>query len=399
MRLINSRADGLKLGIGRASSACGDQILEIILIWAVWQLTKSSSFTGLAVFIQRAPFWLFGFVGATFTDRLGALPILRRANIVAILVAVLATLAMVAGAPEAITVLMAAFAIGCARAFEPPALTAIVPAMQPAWTTKSLNNVLDNAKRLGRLAAPFPAMLLGKAATYLVLDIAAATFAIMVGVSAALSRKIRPQAITLPVSISEQFRAIRTIYASKVLAAVLGCSAVYALFHGAAYFAILPRILLEGSDGGAGAYASVIGAFAFGGIAANVLIAGLPAGRSDLMVGGGMFVAGLSFLLIGQSSVLTTQMAIGFAGGASFAFQDVFVTTLIQKYAAARLLARAHALWRLGAEMGLGAGVLIGGVAADIFDAASLLLIVGIGIGLVSVTLILQTGPETADQH
>ncbi|MBA5778466.1 MFS transporter [Stappia sp. F7233] len=385
--------------MGRSAAICGDQILEIMLVWAVWQLTQSSTLTGLAVFIQRAPFWLFGFVGATFTDRLGALPILKRANGFAILVAALATLAMAAGSSEALTILCAAFAIGCARAFESPALTAIVPALQPVWSTKNLNNLLDNAKRLGRLVAPFPAMLLGKTATFLVLDIAAASFAIMVTAATVLSRSIRPATNPLPTGIGEQLRAIRTICASRVLAAVLVCSAVYALFHGAAYFVILPRILLEGGNGEAGAYASVIGAFAFGGIAANLIIAWLPASRSNLMVGFGMFVAGLAFLLVGQTGTLALQMAIGLAGGASFAFQDVFIITLIQKHAAATHLARAHALWRLGSELGLGAGVLLGGIAADNFDAAWLLLVVGASIGLVSLVLVLRTSPEAEDRH
>ncbi len=265
-RLLDYRR-GLLLGAGRAASSCGDQILEITLIWAVWQVTQSSSLTGLAVFIQRAPYWLFGFIGATFTDRLGAIVILRRANFSAVGMAGVAT--------------------------------------------------------------------------------------------------------------------------------VLGCSAAYGIFHGAAYFSIVPRILLSANGGEADVYASIIGAFAFGGIAANVLIAGISAKRAATMVAGGMFVAGMSFLLLGQVSNYAGQVAIGLAGGASLAFQDVFIITLIQKNAPSQLLARAHALWRLGGELGLGFGVLVGGIAADLFSSAYLLIAVGVAIALISATLVIKAGSSS----
>lgn len=402
-RLLDYRR-GLLLGAGRAASSCGDQILEITLIWAVWQVTQSSSLTGLAVFIQRAPFWLFGFIGATFTDRLGAIVILRRANLSAVGMAGVATILIISGSPQALTIGLAAFAIGCARAFEPPALTSIVPSIvpaiesstgtgsEPARQQKNLNNILDNAKRLGRLAAPAPAMLLGKAATFAVLDIAAAAFLVMALAAMRLARTVKMPVIMKPASRGGQLRAIGTIYSSGALGVVLGCSAIYALFHGAAYFSIVPRILLSANGGEAGAYASVIGAFAFGGIVANILIAGIPAKRAASMVGGGMFVAGMSFLLLGQVSSYAGLMAIGLAGGASLAFQDVFIITLIQKNAPSELLARAHALWRLGSEMGLGVGVLLGGIAADLFNSAYLLIGVGAAIALISAALVFKAG-------
>jgi len=381
-------SSGFLLGFGRSATTCGDQILEVMVIWTVWQYTQSSTLTAMAAFLQRAPFWLFGFIGATYTDREGATGTLRKASFAAMIICFISIIALLLGLNEPITITIASFAIGCARSFEPPALTAIVPAFSKAWSVKNLNNLLDNAKRLGRLIAPLPAMLLGVVPTALVIVIPAFAFSIMIFVSKHIAKHVKDELVPVPAKPITQWKIVKQIYGLHPIGLLFVCSAIYAFFHGAAYFALVPRVLFIESENRVDQYAMIIGAFAFGGIAANAVIAALSSLKPPIMVGVGMIVAGLTFLLLGQSLPFYTKLTIATLGGASLAFQDVFMTTLIQEQVPRSMLARAHALWRLGSEIGLGLGILVGGVAADAFSSTYLLVGVGVFIGFIGLRVL-----------
>jgi hypothetical protein len=394
-----TRMKGWALGLGRSATCCADQILEITLIWVVWQATQSSTYTAAAAFAQRAPFWILGFAGAGYVDKVGAIRMLRHLNTAALLTASVGVLLMCwfpMQLPETALVFTAlGFVTGVARSMEAPALTVLVPTFNGAWTIQGLNNLLDNSKRVGRLAAPVPALLLGMVPSFYLLGMSGLGYLAMAQVALVLAKHghqknpahWRPNRAD-PLFQQGFLSNIRRIYRAGSLGLLLSAAAVYAVFHGAAYFAIVPRVLLTQSDGAVGAYASIVGAFAMGGIFSNLLIARMKAQRFMGWVALGMFTAGLSFLLLGQVHGAVLLWLVGFVGGMSLPFQDVFVTCLIQKEAPSELLARAHALWRLGCEAGIGLGMLLGGVAADVIDGSALLIVVGVAIGAIDALLL-----------
>ena len=393
-----TRLNGWGLGLGRAASCCADQILEITLIWVVWQATHSSTYTGLAAFAQRAPFWILGFVGAGYVDRVGAVRMLRYLNGLAIVVALIGVTLVEWVGREALIIAAVSFLIGIARSMEAPALTTLVPSFSGVWSTQGLNNLLDNSKRLGRLAAPVPALLLGTIPPHLLLGTACFGYLVMNLVAGALSQEKEKKKRKMPAPhlfaqslLGEGFfDSVKRIYLAGQLGLVLGASAIYAMLHGAAYFSIMPRVLLTQNNGAVGSYASIISAFALGGILSNLLISRIAVTRYATVVALGMLAAGLAFLLIGQVEGMLLLWGLGFIGGMSLPFQDVFITCLIQRDAPKEMLARAHAVWRLGCEAGIGLGMLLGGLAADAIDGSWLLILIGVGIALVALFIFIQ---------
>lgn len=379
-----TRFNGWSLGFGRTSTCFADQILEITLIWVVWQATQSSTYTGMAAFAQRAPFWILGFVGAGYVDKVGSARILRKLNLMAAGVALLGiAVAHSLGQSKvmiAIVIASVSFLIGIARSMEAPALTALVPGFSNVWSVQGLNNLLDNSKRLGRLAAPMPTLFLGTVPTHWLLGICACGYLLMSWVANSLHMNLpttRHKARLLgPTFVTTA----KQIYRSGQLGLIMGASVLYAFLHGAAYFSIVPRVLLSQSGGAVGAYASIISAFALGGISSNLLIARIEVSRYTAAVAIGMAIAGAAFLLIGQVQNAWVLWLIGFIGGMSLPFQDVFITCLIQRDAPKEMLARSHALWRLGCEAGIGLGMLLGGIAADAISGSTLLIVAGLGI-------------------
>ena len=393
-----TRMKGWSLGSGRAATCAADQLLEITLVWVVWQATESSTYTSIAAFAQRAPFWLLGFVGAGYVDRIGPVRMLRNLNVLSFLIALLGLGLVTLLGREALVIAVVSFLIGVARAMEAPALTSLVPGFVGVWSVQGLNNLLDNAKRLGRLLAPAPALLLGAVPAHLMLGLCSCGYLVMGLVARTLARGSQGAAEGNP-ALSDTptppdgagfLASARRIYASGQLGVVLGASVLYAFFHGAAYFAVMPRVLLSESGGAVGAYASIVSAFGFGGMFANLLIARASVHRYAQVLALGMLGAGLAFLMIGQVQGMLLLWIVGFVGGMSLPLQEVFLICLIQRDAPKAMLARTHAVWRLGCEAGLGLGMLLGGLAADQWNGALLLALAGSGIMLIAAFVFLQ---------
>ena len=388
--------EALPIAAGRFFSTCGDQIIEILVIWIAWQATQSSFATSIAAFSQRAPFWLFGYVGAGLTDRRSPFGVLVAASLTCTVLA-LAGAAIGTMNATSIAVIAIAFLIGCARSFEAPALTALISATVPPVHMHQVNNILDNSKRMGRVVAPFVAGGISSGRTAWSLMIIAGCYAVMAICVKAISRARSLAGGDISIKKKGGLGSIREILGTAFVGSVIVASMFYAFFHGAAYFALIPRLFLATSDGSVTGFAQIVTMIALGGLCGNaaILVLGSPNARN--MVTLGMLGAGIGFGLIAVLGPYE-RLAAAFLVGISLPLQDVFIISIIQHYSRPDLVARGHALWRLACELTIGIGMLAGGFGADRAPAYVLLICAGVGIVVTAVALRLKFGSAPSSE-
>src|SRR5262249_47949162 len=110
----------------------GYQMLALVIGWQMYQLTNSAFDLGLVGLIQFVPAVFLTLLIGHAADRYDRRLIIRLAQGVYALAALLITVAMSAGILSREMLFGVVFLIGCARAFEVPTGSALVPALVPA---------------------------------------------------------------------------------------------------------------------------------------------------------------------------------------------------------------------------------------------------------------------------
>jgi len=118
--------------LARVCATIGYQMMALLIAWQLYQLTNSAFDLGLIGLIQFVPAVVLTLLIGHAADRYDRRTIIRAAQSVYALCALALTLALVAGALSRDLLFGAVFLIGCARAFEVPTGSALVPALVPA---------------------------------------------------------------------------------------------------------------------------------------------------------------------------------------------------------------------------------------------------------------------------
>ena len=118
--------------LARVSTTMGYQMLALVIGWQMYQLTNSAFDLGLVGLIQFVPAVILTLLIGHAADRYDRRLIIRMAQGVYALAAILITAALIAGALSRGLLFGVVFLVGCARAFEVPAGSALVPALVPA---------------------------------------------------------------------------------------------------------------------------------------------------------------------------------------------------------------------------------------------------------------------------
>lgn len=379
------------LTVGRSVTVFADQLMELLILWFVWELTRSSTIMAIATFAGRAPFWLFAFYGATLVDRFGPFRLLKICNMVAGCLAFVAAGKLLMFGPDVVTLVLLSFGLNATRCLEAAALTAAAPLLVPAGSYHIANSWFDNAKRFGRLTAPLLSRWIA------VLN--PGMFVVLAGVAYFGMSLISSRSKTGLTDTSVKAREIAPFSAtfsfvkeSRPLAWLFGASAVYAFFHGAAYFVVLPRLSFDLNPGSPASLGILITLIGVGGIVSNIIIASLRIRHYSAAVGCGMIVAGVCFALFALEPPSTARMILALLAGAALPFQDVFITCTIQALGPPNIVARLHATWRLTCEATISLGILFSGLAVDLMTASWVGIVSGIAIVGIGTLLLYSSG-------
>jgi len=118
--------------LARLASSMGYQMLALVISWQVYQLTNSALDLGLVGLIQFAPAVVLTLLIGHAADRYDRRAIIRAAQGVNVVAALVITIALFTHSLSRDLLFAAVFLIGCARAFEVPTASALVPALVPA---------------------------------------------------------------------------------------------------------------------------------------------------------------------------------------------------------------------------------------------------------------------------
>lgn len=155
--------------LARLASTMGYQMLALTIGWQVYELTNSAFDLGLVGLIQFVPAVVLTLLIGHAADRYDRRLIVRAAQSVYALAAVMITGALLAGILGRGLLFAAVFMIGCARAFEMPTAHALAPTLVPpplisravaAWTSANQVAVICGPA-LGGLIYAFNPVLVG----------------------------------------------------------------------------------------------------------------------------------------------------------------------------------------------------------------------------------------------
>jgi Transmembrane secretion effector len=118
--------------LARCAATMGYQMLALLIGWQLYQLTNSALDLGFVGLIQFVPAVFLTLMIGHAADRYDRRGIIRGAQIVSGLAALMITVALLTGALSRDLLFAAVFLIGCSRAFEVPTSSALVPALVPA---------------------------------------------------------------------------------------------------------------------------------------------------------------------------------------------------------------------------------------------------------------------------
>ena len=118
--------------LARLSATTGYHMLALTIGWQIYELTHSAFDLGLVGLIQFVPTVVLTLLIGHAADRYDRRLIVRLAQGVYALAAVMITAALLAGALSRDLLFIAVFMIGCARAFEMPTAHALAPTLVPA---------------------------------------------------------------------------------------------------------------------------------------------------------------------------------------------------------------------------------------------------------------------------
>jgi len=112
--------------IGRAVSQFGTWMQRTAVIWVVYSITHSAFMTGVTIFAELFPSFLFSFAGGVAADRYDRYRIIRITQITSMIQAVLLALLVYTGHTVVWEILALSVLLGIINAFDVPARQSLV---------------------------------------------------------------------------------------------------------------------------------------------------------------------------------------------------------------------------------------------------------------------------------
>jgi len=153
--------------LGRVASSVAYQMLALVIAWQVYELTNSAFDLGLVGLIQFVPAVGLTLLVGHAVDRYDRRLIIRGAQSVYALAAIMITVAVLAGMLSRELLFAAVFLIGSGRIFEATTMSALVPALVPpplisravgAWTSANQTAIICGPALGGLIYAIKPAL-------------------------------------------------------------------------------------------------------------------------------------------------------------------------------------------------------------------------------------------------
>jgi DHA3 family tetracycline resistance protein-like MFS transporter len=373
------------LWTGQTVSAIGDQIFPIAVALKVVHAGGSPGDLGVVLLGRALAMVLFLVVGGVYADRIARTRIMIGADAIRA-VAVLG----LALSPAKVPVLLLAglmFVVGGGEAFFRPAYGAVLPSVLPADQLPRANAATSVSLKTALIFGPAIAgVLVATTGTGVALGVDAATFLVSMLTLLRISEPPLARREVAQSPLRDALEGVAAVRARPWVTAVL----VMATLH--LMLAIAPMIVLEPFIarerlGGDGAYATLIVAFAVGGVLGALLPIRLRPRRPGLVGLLGLLPHVGLFLALARSDSLAVVMAWNFVCGIGVEPCGIWWISALQREIPRDLLARVTSLdWLV--SMGLmplgfaltGPAAAAFGRTAVLYVAAATILVTTLGV-------------------
>ena len=179
--------------LARVSTTIGYQMMALVIGWQLYEITNGAFDLGLVGLIQFVPAVVLTLLIGHVADRYDRRLIIRAAQGVYALAALSLTAALAAHALNRGLVFAIVFLIGCARSFEVPTGSALVPALVPAplitravggWTSANQVAVITGPALGGLLYALSPVAVSALCVLFFSLSVTLVSFIVVKGAAA-----------------------------------------------------------------------------------------------------------------------------------------------------------------------------------------------------------------------
>jgi len=314
--------------LARVASTMGYQMLAVLIGWSIYELTGSAFDLGLVGLIQFVPAVVLTLLIGHAADRYDRRLIVRLAQGVYALVAIMISVTLLAGMLSRDLLFAAVFLLGCARAFELPTIHALVPALVPAPLIARAVAAWTSANQLAVICGPVLGGLIYAASPILVSVLCLLFFIVAIILVSLVHPKSAPENREPPTlaSVLAGFEFIRT---RRRLLGVITLDLVVVILGGAtALLPIYARDILAAGPIGLGLLRS---APAAGALITAAVLSNHPVERG---IGPKMFavvaIYGLATIVFGLSTWFPLSLAALAVLGAADALSIVIRFSLVQ---------------------------------------------------------------------
>jgi DHA3 family macrolide efflux protein-like MFS transporter len=396
---------------GQVTSATGDRLYGVALIWITLRLTGSPAAVGLVTLADTLPFLATSLVSGALADRRDALRLARAVNLAQALIVAIIPAAYLAGHLDVPVLAAVACLLSALEAFCLPSLQASLPRLVEPRALTPMVSLLDSTDRLARVLGPGAISLLVVIVPEVHLfSLDAASFAVSAfclsrvlryaappagsaarGNSEAASEGAAPEvsagasgrlAASLAVSLVAGWQVIwrhATIRNAAVLRAA--CNLAWPAFTIGVPFLVADRY-----HRGLGGYGLVLGAFGVGNLAGNLLSGRI--GESRLLrwccVAWGL--CGLGFAVMAQAPLFWLFVLASAAVGVCTPLANVTVDAYIARTVDQALLARVYATQRFLVVAAGAAGLPVAALFIRHLGAGAALTLAGTFVGCAAIT-------------
>ena len=376
------------LWAGMTVSLLGDGVYLVALAWQVYDVSNSPSALAATGIAWTLPTVILLPFGGALSDRIGRRPLMIAADLLrAAAVGVISILSL-SGHLEIwhLVVLSAMFGVG--EALFGPSFTAIVPEILPKELLLPANAIDQTMRPLAfQFAGPaLGGLLVGVWGPGSAFALNAATFLVSAGCVAFIRR--RPASPPeKPASMLDDMRDGLAYARSQtwLWGTLLAFSIAVLAFWGP-WEVLVPFVIRNDLDGGAGAYGLVLAAGGLGSIAGALVIGhlGLPRRRMNLMYGC-FIVSSFAIVFYGLAGSVWHVAAIAALIGACFAVGLVIWGTMMQSLVPTELLGRVSAIdWMVSTALAPLSFALVGPLSGQVGARETL-----VGAGVVSGVVLL----------
>ena len=358
-------------------------MLIVAIGWTIYDLTNSALDLGLVGLIQFVPNVILTLLVGHAADRYDRRYIVIAAQVFYVLAAVTVLIVLLSSIKSVNLLFLAVLVLGCARAFELPAGSALVPTLVPqalvpravaAWASANQTAVISGPAAGGLIYALSPPLVCGLAIA----------FCLVATLLVSLIKVERPPVPREPTTLATVLAGFKFIRGRSRLLGVITLDLLVVLFGGAT--ALLPIYARDILDAGPETLGLLRSAPAIGALATTVLLSRFPIERH---VGAVMFgvvaLFGAATIVFALSTWLWLSMTALAILGAADAISVVIRFSLVQIETPDEMRGRVGAINYLFVGASNTLGEFRAGAVAAVIGAVPSALVGGIGSLLVAV--------------